>query len=187
MQFSRLVMACLTPLVLAAEVDREASLSAVQKLQRLADGSFESGSSVELLEDEMNAFLRFHAADQIPEEVEDPQLSFRHGGAVVRARVDLEKAAESAGNVPALMRLFLRGTRSVALDVDYAASDGYATARVVSLTVDDLELSGSMLDWFVDSLAPPALRPYLLGDKTELDAGASEIRLEPGRAVIVAE
>ncbi len=183
----RMLALCALPLALAAAVDREASLAAAEKFQRIADGSLESGASVELLQDEMNAFLRFHAADQVPEGVEDPEVAFRQGGAVVRARVDLEKAGASLESIPALMRLLMRGSRSITVDFDYEARDGYATARLVSMTVESLQLEGSTLELFLEILAPESLRPYLLGGKASLEPGVREIRLEPGRAVIVAD
>ncbi len=183
----RLILLCAVSLALWAEVSTEASLSAARKFQDLADGSLESGTSVELLQDEMTSFLKFHAAASVPEGVDDADVSFREGGAVVRARVDLEKAGASSKDLPPLMRLLLRGSRAVALDIDYSVSDGYATARLVSMTVEDVELGGTVLEWFLESFAPPAMRPYLLGEKTKFEGGVREVRLEPGRAVIVAE
>ena len=182
-----LVLVCTAFLALGAEVNREASLSAARKFQSIAEGSLVSGASVELLQDEMNAFVEFHAEERIPEGIEDPEIEFREGGAVIRARVDLEKAGASSDALPPLMRLLLRGSRSVALDVDYAARDGYAAAQLVSMTVEEVELGGPVLEWFLESFAPPEWRPYLLGEKIKLEGGVREIRLEAGRAVIVIE
>ena len=100
----------LAPLALASTVDHDASLSAVRKFQQIADGAYASGTSVELSQDEMNAFLRYHAAASIPEGIQDPNLVFREGGAILSAQIDLEKATVSSESLPALMRLLLRGT-----------------------------------------------------------------------------
>jgi hypothetical protein len=177
----------LAPLALAAAVDHDASLSAVRKFQQIADGAYASGTSVELSQDEMNAFLRYHAAASIPEGIQDPNLEFREGGAILSAQIDLEKATVSSESLPALMRLLLRGTRRVVLDIDYAVSEGYAVARLVSMTIEEVELGGPVLEWFLDSFAPPQLRPYLIGEKATRQEGVRETRLEPGRAVIVVE
>ena len=183
----RLTLLCAVCLALGAEVTREASLSAARKFQSIADGSLEGGSTVELLQDEMNAFLQFHAEASVPEGIEDPHVEFREGGAVIRAQVDLEKAGASSEGLPPLMRLLLRGSRAIALNVDYSASDGYATAQLVSMAVEDVELGGTVLEWFLESFAPPEWQPYLLGRKTKLTGGVDAVRLEPGRAVIVIE
>lgn len=182
-----LLLSCATLLAFGAEVNREASLSAARKFQSLADGSLASGTSVELLQVEMNAFLRFHAEARVPEGIEDPEIEFREGGAVIRAQVDLEKAGASSEALPPLMRLLMRGSRSVALDVDYAASGGYATAQLVTMTVEEVELGGPVLEWFLEAFAPPEWQPYLLGEQIRLGGGVQEVRLEAGRAVIVVE
>ncbi len=177
----------LAPLSLCAAVDQDASLSAARKFQKIAEGAYASGTSVEVSQDEMNAFLRFHAAASIPEGIRDAGLEFREGGAMLSAQVDLEKASASSEDLPALMRLLLRGTRRIVLDIDYAVSEGYAATRLVSMTIEDVELTGAVLEWFLDSFAPSELRPYLMGEKATRQQGVRETRLKPGHAVIVVE
>ena len=184
---SRFVVLLTLPLLLAGAVDEDASLSAARKLQQIAEGAYPSGTVVEVSEDEMNSFLRYHAAPSIPDGVAEPSVRFRDGGAVLSAVVDLEKAAKSANNVPALMRLLLRGTRRVAVDFDYEVEDGYAATRLVTMAIEDVEVSGSILEWFVEAYAPPALRPYLLGEEAARQDGLREARLEPGKATLVVE
>lgn len=182
-----LTLLCAAWLASGAEPTHQESLSAVRKLQTLADGSLQSGATVELLQGEMNAFLKFHAAGSVPEGVEDPELEFRDGGALVRARVDLDKASASSDSLSPLMRLLLRGSRNISLDIDYSASDGFAEARLLSMTVEDVELGGAVLEWFLESLAPPEWQPYLLGERIRLKGSVREIRLERGRALITVE
>lgn len=181
------VLTLFVPASLVGAVTLEASQSAARKLQRVAEGAVPSGESLVLLQDEVNAYLRFEVAAQIPTGVADPELEFRDGGSLIRARIDLEKAGSSVQELPPVMRLLLRGTRTVTLDVDYEASDGYAVTRLVSMRIEELELSGAALEWFLDAFCPRELRPYLLGQKVKLQGGLWGVRLEPGRAVIVAE
>lgn len=178
---------CCMAAVLPAAVDSDASLSAARKLQRLADGQVESGLSVVLSQDELNAFLQYHAVAGLPDGVTDPEVTLRKGGAVIRADLDLAKAGASSEGLPMLMRLLLRGTRSVALDLDFEGRDGYATTKLNAVMIDDTEISGGMLEWLLESFAPPELTRYLGGEPSELQAGVRSIRLEPGRAVIVAK
>ena len=170
-----------------AAVDEEASLSAARKFQRIMAGEVPSGESVNISEDEMNAFLLHHAAPTIPDGIREQKLTFREGGAFIHAEVDLEAASASSEDLPFLMRLLLRGTRTIVVDVDFAGQDGHGAAQVVSIAIDEVELSGTVLEWFLESFAPPELRPYLVGGRTELPEGVQGIRLEPGRAVVVAE
>jgi len=175
-----------TPLA-AAEISPEASSSALEKLQLLADGDLDSGSTIELSEVELNSFLRFDAAASVPEGIEDLELDLRSGGALVTAQVDLAKAGGSRQSLPPVMRLLLQGARRVKADVDYSASGGYATAKLVSLTVEEIEMTGTLLEWFVETLAPPDIRPYLTGERIALQAGVAAVRLEPGRGLVVTE
>ena len=170
-----------------AGVSPEASLSAADKLQRLAEGDFESGATVELSEDEVNSYIQFHVAAVVPEGVDDVSVTFREGGAVLRARVDLDKAGTSNESISPLMRLLLQGTRAIVADIDFAATGGSASGKLTSVTVDGAELSGPLLEWFVEALAPAELRPFVMGEEFQLESGVSEIRLGPGRAVVVAE
>ena len=59
--------------------------------------------------------------------------------------------------------------------------------RPVSRNVEDLALEGSVLKCFLEAFAPPEWQPYLDGERIELRSGVSDIRVEPGRAVIVAD
>lgn len=173
--------------VFAAAISEEASLSAARKFQRLAAGEVPSGETVELSQDEMNAFLRYHAAPTVPDSIRDPEIEFRPGGAVVRAEVDLEKAGESVQDLPTLMRLLLRGTRRIALDVDFAGESGFATTALVLIEIDGVELSGTVLEWFLGAFAPPELARYLTGEPTRLPPGVEAVHLQPGLALIVAD
>ena len=174
-------------LSLGAAVEEASSLSAARKLQQIAAGAYDSGTSVELTQDEMNAFLRYHAADSIPEGIQNVNLEFRQGGAIINAEVDLEKASASSESLPPLMRLLLRGTRRIALDIDYAVKEGNAVTRLISMTIEEVELTGPVLEWILDSLVPPELRPFLIGEEAIRQEGVRHAVLEPGRVVIVAE
>ena len=181
------LLLCLVPQVASAAVDEAASLSAVRKFQQLADPSLPSGTTVEFSEDEFNAFLKFHGAPSLPDGVEDPELSLRLGGAALGARVDLEKAGEALEDLPALMRLLLKGTRSVLVDVDFAIKDGRGSLKLISMQIESVHIPESILAWFIEAYAPPELRPYLTGEEAEMRMGLSELRLEPGRAVAIVE
>lgn len=163
------------------------SLTAARKFQQIAEGAYPSGTSVEVSEDEMNAFLQYHAAASIPDGVDDLELDFRDGGAIVSARVDLEEAGEASESLPFLMRLLLRGTRDITLDIEYAVSEGQANTRIVSMTIEDVQIEGEVLEWFLASFAPAELQPYLTGERSVRQQGVRETRLEPGRAVIVVD
>ncbi len=170
-----------------AAADQQASASAADKLQRLAEGRYESGTIVEITEGEMNAFLRFHAAAAMPEGVRDAALEFRYGGAVIRALVNLDEVGDTATGLSPLVRMLLRGERNVAVDIDYEVREGEAALRIVSLTINEAEIGGAVLEWFLQAFAPPEVLPYLTGQERMHQEGVRETILEPGRAVVVVE
>lgn len=181
------VLWCAVQLGFPAAVTEEASRSAAEKLRRIEDGELTSGETVVLLEAELNAYLQYAGAGRFPAGVRDPSLQLRAGGAIVQAVIDLEQAGASLEQLPMVMRLLLRGTRSVAVDVDYQASDGSLAVRPVSFKVEDFAMEGAELKWFLEAFAPPEWQPYLGGERIELQDGVRDIRVEPGRAVIVAD
>lgn len=177
----------LLPVCCWAAIDQQASAAAAQKLQQLAEGRYESGTVVEITEDELNAFLRFHAAAAMPEGVRDPELEFRYGGAVIRALVNLDEVGGTATGLSPLVRMLLRGEQNVAVDIDYAVREGEAAVRVVGLTINEAEIGGAVLEWFLQAFAPPEVLPYLNGQSGMRQEGVRETVLEPGRALVVVE
>lgn len=181
------LLLCLALQAASAEVDEAASLSAARKFQQIAEKSLPSGTAVEFTEDELNAFLKIHGALSLPDGVKDPELSLREGGVVVGALVDLEAAGEALESLPVLLRLLLKGTREVVLDVDFAIEDGRGSLKLVSMLVEGVEIPESVLDWFIEAYAPPEFRPYLMGEEAEVQIGLSDLNMGPRRAVAIVE
>ena len=181
------LLLCLLPSLAWAADDEALSLSAARKFQQIAEKSLPSGTTVEFSEDELSAFLKVHGALALPEGVRDPEVSLRHGGAVIAARIDLETAGAALENLPVLMRLLLKGTREILADVDFAIADGRGSLNLASLQVEGVEIPESVLDWFIEAYAPPEFRPYLLGEAAEMQVGLSALNIQPGLAVAVVE
>ncbi len=173
-------LVCLASGAVGATVDEQASLSAARKFQQIASRSLPAGTTVEISEGELNAFLRFHGAALIPAGVQNPRLALREGGAEFSAKIDLEKAGTASESLPFMMRLLLRGTREVAADVDYGVRDGRAAARIVRLTIEGVEIPPEIVQWFVEAFAPAELRPYLSADGHEVDAGLRDLEIAEG-------
>lgn len=182
----------LVPLALAlslvAATTPEASQSAVGKLDRIARAGLKSGETVILTEDELNSFLKYDGAGGVPDGIEDVRVQLRNGGGSLSALVDLEKAAEAQQDAPFFVKLLMRGTRTVTADIDFAIDSGYATTKIIAVAIDDFTLSGTALDWFLESFAPESLQPYISGEPVLLEGDLmNEVRVEPGRAVFIAD
>lgn len=182
-----LALCCAAGSILGANLDEDASLAAVRKFRQIAERSLPSGSTVEFSEHELNAFLRFHGSPMLPPGVNDSELDLRSGGAEFRARIDLERVGSVAEKLPLMMRLLLRGTRSVAADLDYSVIDGRATAEIVRLTIEGVEIPPEVLDWLLEAYAPPELRTLLSADGQAVEIGISDLRIREDVAVATVE
>jgi len=181
------LLLCLVAQLASSAVDEAASLSAARKFQQIAEKSLPSGTEVEFSEDELNAFLKIHGALSLPDGVKDPELSLRERGAVFGAQIDLEAAGDALESLPVLMRLLLKGTREILVDIDFAIEDGRGSLKLVSMLVEGVEIPESVLAWFIEAYAPPEFRPYLMGEEAEVRIGLSALSLEPGRAIAIVE
>ena len=177
----------LTPIGASATINEQASLSAVRKFQQISEQTLPSGTTVEFSEDELNAFLQFHGSPLVPDAVQDPELELRVGGAEFRAQIELGEAASASDSLPWMMRLLLRGTRAVAVDVDYSVREGRASAEIVRLTIEGVEIPGDVLEWLLEAYAPPELKPFLSGEQQEVGLGLRELRILEGLAVATVE
>ena len=176
-------LACIAPPHALPTVDEQASLSAMRKFRQVSERSLPSGSTVDFSEDELNAFLRFHGSPLIPDGVQDAELDLREGGAEFRATIDLGRAASATDELPFMMRLLLRGTRAVAVDLDYRVQEHRASVEIVRLTIEGVEIPAEVLQWLLESYAPTQLKAFLSGDGTEVDIGLRDLHILEGSAV----
>jgi len=172
---------------LVAASTPEASQSAVGKFDRIARAGLKSGETVTLTADELNSFLKYDGAGGIPAGVENVSVQLRTGGGSLSAVVDLEKAGEARQDAPLFVKLLMRGTRTVTADIDFAVDSGYATTKIVAVAIDDFTLSGTALQWFLESFAPESVQLYISGEPVLLEGNVNKVRVEPGRAIFIAD
>ena len=161
------------------------------RLARIIDrGSRDSDrpQTVVLPEREVNAYLRFQAASELPPGVTEPRVTLADGGRVVaRARIDLDAvaAARERGVLDPLR--YLRGNLPVAASGTLEARDGSGRIEVESVTVADLPVPAVVLDLLVRFHTRSAAFPlgFDLADPFELPYRIREIRVAAGEAVIV--
>lgn len=183
----RTVLLFLFALTAFAAVTREASNEAADKFDRIARDQLESGETVVITEDEMNAYFLYDGATQIPEGIEDLEITLRDGGGAMEAVVDLDKAGSAAGDAPFFVRLLMSGERTVAAEVDYDAEDGHAEAKIVSVSIDGFKLTGAALEWFLSAFAPEEVQPFVSGEAVPLEGSLNSIHVKGDRVVMTAK
>lgn len=161
------------------------------KLARIIDRgsrSSEGRRQVVLLEREVNAYLRFQAASQLPPGVAEPHITLARGGRVVaRARIDLDAVAAGRERSVLDPLSYLRGNLPVTASGILEVRDGIGRIQVESVTVAGLPVPALVLDLLVRFHSRSAAYPlgFDLADPFELPYRIREIDVAAGQAVIV--
>ena len=171
--------------VLAA-VSLEESRSAAEKLERISLGKMNPGEQITLTEDEINSFLQYDYAGLIPEGIRNLQVELHADTGIVSGRADFSRLSDAQDASTRLLMMMLRGEHDFVARVRYVSSGGQARADVESFRIDDRELKGPILDWIVENYVATDLEGFALGQPTSLGDNLEQIRLETGKAVVVA-
>ena len=161
------------------------------KLARIIDrGSRDSDrrQTVVLLEREVNAYLRFQAASQLPAGVTEPHVTLAPAGRVVaRATIDLDAVAAGREGGVLDPLSYLRGNLPVAASGIFEARGGIGRIQVESVRVADLPVPALVLDLLVRFHSRNEAYPlgFDLADPFELPYRIREIDVAAGQAVIV--
>ncbi len=137
---------------------------------------------------EVNAYLRFQAAAEIPASVTDPDVALRNGGAVsVQAIVDLSELRDSRPRGPLDPLRYLGGRVLVAASGLVRTQNGIGHVIVESVTLGGVSMPASVLAELVRYYARSEQNPDGI-DVTEpfdLPYGVTELRVERERVVVV--
>lgn len=161
------------------------------RLARIIDrGSRDSDrrQTVVLPEREVNAYLRFQAASQLPPGVTEPRIAMTGGGRVVaHARIDLDAVAAGRERSALDPLRYLRGNLPVAASGILEARDGSGRIQVESVTVAGLPVPALVLDLLVRFHSRSAAYPrgFDLAAPFELPYRIREIRVAAGEAIVV--
>ena len=177
------VLALLSAGVLAA-FSQEEGRSASEKLERISNDELIPGEEVILSDEEINSFLHYEYAEELPDGVRGLRVRFEPNIGVVTGHVDFAKLSEGGDGPGMFLMMLLRGERHVEAHVRYAASNGMATTDITSFKVNGREMKGKLLDWLVDRFVAPNFDGFRLGEPTPLGHDLEEVRLVRGVALI---
>lgn len=156
------------------------------KFDRIARAQLEPGEVVVVTDEELNSYLHYIYADELPEGVRGLRVRFRKDKAHVRAIVDFSKVSAEGGGPGGFLMMFLRGERPVEALVRYVSSHGVARIDVDSFKVDGREMKGTLLNWMLNRFVAPNMEGFQLGEPVDLGNDLEQIRLELGEAVVTA-
>jgi hypothetical protein len=168
-------------------ISPEKSHSAKEKLEQIAEGKLKPGMALVLSEDEINSYLRYDYASEIPAGISNPHISLEPDRVRGSAVVDFLEWGNETGTAPGpLLSWMLRGKRPVEAVCHYASSDGYGQVDVESVKIGGVSLSAAAITFLIDNLVTPRFPGAVVGRRAPLGFHLRQVRIEQGRAVFLA-
>jgi hypothetical protein len=161
----------------------------IDRIVALPAGAARRATLTPITEREVNAYLRFHIRDQVPQGITEPIIGIMGNGKVSgRALVDLDAVsrANRSGSWFDPMRL-LSGRLPVTALGTLVARNGEGRFVLESATVSGVTVPKSVLQQVVGYYSKTAEDPdgISLDDEFVLPAEIQEIRIEAGQAIVV--
>jgi len=179
------VLLLLAAVSLGAMSLRESQTASV-KLERITNDKLQPGEVVELTDEEINSFLHYEYATEMPEGVRGVRVKFERDVGVVTGTADFSKLSNGSSGAGRLLLMMLSGERPFQARVRYVASNGEARVDVESFMVSGREMKGMLLEWAVNTYVAPNMEGFELGRPTPLGHKLDSVRLDNGVATLSA-
>ena len=137
----------------APAVSREAAASAASKFQRILDSSDrgESFGTLRLNEVEINSYIHYEMAQEIPAGVSNVALKLQPGRTHGTAEVDFDRLRDGMRTPPnPLIALFLRGVHELGVQGSVSGANGSGEFRLESVTLDNISLPEPVVEYLID-------------------------------------
>lgn len=165
---------------------RAVSLVATQKLERISSEKLKPGETVTLSENELNSYIQYDYAEEIPEGIRNLHLTVLKDHGVAEALVDLEKlAAVKSSPIAAMSAKLFRGERKLRASCRFVSADGKGKVEVDSVELDGQVLPDFLVDYLIASTVQPHLPDFEVGKPFPLANNLRQIRLEPANVAVV--
>ena len=170
----------------AAPISPESSRSAREKLELIAKEKTRPGTSIILTEDEINSYLRYDYAQEIPAGISQPHIRLEPDRVLGSATVDfLEWQVQKGASPGLLLTWLLRGKRPVEAVCRYTSSNGHGQTDVESVKISGVAISSAAVAFLIENLVRPRYPAAVVGRPAPLGFHLKQVRVERGRAVIV--
>jgi hypothetical protein len=187
---SKLLSGCLFSLaflgLLLAGESPEASRSAAQKLERITAEMLKPGETVELSQTELNSFIKYDYAKEIPEGVRDLEVTLTKDYGVAEAYVDFEKLSAVKNNaLAALGAKLFNGERKMRARCRFVSAEGQGKVEVEKVELDGQPLPDFLVEFLIASTVQQHLADFEPGEPFPLENNLRQIRLEPANVVVI--
>jgi hypothetical protein len=168
--------------ILAAATDPLAQ-SVTRKLEIIQSGKAKPGSVFVMTAAELNAWVRVKAPIVVPEGLREPRLELGNGSATGYAVVDFLKLRHAAGiETNWLIAKLIQGEKRVMATASIQSGEGRATVHLVRVEIGGLAVSGSTLDFLIDTFFRPLYPDAKIDEPFELSDRVDRIVVTPADA-----
>jgi hypothetical protein len=160
--------------------------SARAKIASIEEDRAAPGSRIWLSSQELNAYGKREALEEVPRGLRDPRLVLGPGWATGSATVDLLKVRELKGPRPGgLLAWFLSGERPVEATANVQSGQGRATVIVQQATMSGVAVQGALLDFLISNFLLPFYPEAKIGRPFELKHNVERFEIGPNGVTVV--
>lgn len=169
----------------APPLSPESGRGAREKIERIDQRRTEPGETIVFTEDELNSLLQYEYAAEMPEGLRDVTVRLVSGRGTIRAILDIGKLQEaSGGSFGGLWAMLFRGEKELVAQCRASSEASPAYVEVESVQFDGMTLPAPLLKWLISATVTDTAPD--VGNRVALPDSLRELRVEPGRAVVVA-
>ena len=169
----------------AAVLSPDLSRSAKQKLDRIYEGKVPPRSTILLSQDEINSFLRYDYAAQVPRGVTEPWIGLEPDLVQGSAAVDFAEWRTAGGAPPGkLLGWLLRGKRKVEAAGRFTSSGGNGRVDIESVKIGGMPISAAAVTFLIEHMVRPRYPAAVVGRSVPLAFHLEQARVERGRLVL---
>ena len=170
----------------AAALSPAQSRAAKEKLDRIEAGKTAPGERVVLTEDEINSYLRYDYASEMPSGLSDPRIRLEPELVLGEVVVDWVEWQSARGEPPgALLALLLRGKRRVEVVGRWRSGAGKGQVDIESVRIGGARVPASLVTFLIENVVQPRYPEAVVGRPVELGYGLEEVRVERERVILV--
>ena len=160
--------------------------SAQRKLDEIRSNKPKPGSVYVFTVAELNAWGREEAFALVPEGIRSPKLELGNGTASVFMYIDFLKVRKGKKlETGWLLSRLLQGERPLRVRAEISSANGHATVHLTSVMLSGVPISGSSLDFLVDTFLRPLFPDAKINQPFELHDNVDHIEVLPNEARVV--
>ena len=180
---TRILIVALAATVAAGAASDPLALAAARKIDLIQSGKAKRGSVIVLSLAELNAWARMKAPMVVPEGLRQPRLELGNGSATGSALVDFLKVRHGAGvETNWLIAKLIQGEKRVRVAASIQSANGRAKVHLERVEIGGLAVSGTTLDFLIQTFFMPIYPNAKIDEPFELADGIDRIDVVPTEA-----